>query len=665
MDSVSGHKLPDSGVQPPRPIRRRSRWLTATAAAGALALALGACGSSTPSSKSTGSGNSSPSSSGATGKATTGSGTSGSAHLAGLFGTLPKVGTPTTGGTITIGQLKGSTPAYIMPIVPAALSSVYTSYDFINLMNQPIYWAPQGATEQYDNALSIADPPVYSNGDKTVTITLKAWKWSTGSPVTAANVVEFIDVLKAAVKGKANAANFGNYTPGFFPDNIKSATASGQTLTLQLTKAYNPGYFTDDQLDLVSALPPQWAVSSAGGKQLDFTNPANAKAIYDYLNSQAKNVSTFGTNPLWKISDGPMVLSSFNPTTGGYTMTPNPDYSGPQKAGYSELSVETFTSTQAEFNALQAGTLDIGGVDFTNVPEIPRISGSYAVYGLPDFGFDGMWFNFADHTGDFNNIISQLYVRQALAHLIDQAGYVRGIFKGAAAQAYGPIPSLPKSPYAPANATTNPYPFSVSAAASLLKSHGWTVKPGGQTVCASAGTGANQCGAGIPAGTPLKWNEDYGNSPAALSQQTIAFASSAKQVGIEIALKSNTFNNLIANDNDPSAPSKVNDWAMVNFGGFTQSLYPTTNTLFNTGGSYNLGDYNSPTANTLINNSVYGANPQAVSKEASYLTANGPVLFLPSPDLIWAVSKKIGGPADAFLNMTQYTWTPQDWYLTK
>ncbi len=651
MDSLKGH-LPDSGVKPPRSIQRRSRWLAAGATAGALALILGACGSSTPAA------NSGPSGTSAS-KPTTSS----APHLTGLYGTLPKVGTPTTGGTITIGQLKGSTPAYVMPILPAALSSVFTSYDFINLMNQPIYWAPQGATEQYDNSLSIANPPVYSNGNKTVTITLKAWKWSTGTPVTAANVVEFIDVLKAAIK--ESAANFGNYTPGFFPDNVKSATASGQTLTLQLTKAYNPGYFTDDQLDLLSALPPQWAVSSAGGKQLPFTNPADAKAIYDYLNSQAKNVSTFGTNPLWKISDGPMVIQSFNPTTGAYTMTPNPDFSGPQKASYSVLSVETFTSTQAEFNALQAGTLDIGGVDFTNLPEVSRITGTYSVYGLPDFGFDGMWFNFADKTGDFNHIISQLYIRQALAHLIDQAGYVRGIFKGAAAQAYGPIPSLPKSPYAPANATTNPYPFSTSAAASLLSSHGWTVKPGGQTVCTKAGTGANECGAGIPAGTPLKWNEDYGNSPAALGQQTIAFASAARQVGIEIALRSNTFNNLIANDNDPSAPTKINDWAMVNFGGFTQSLYPTTNTLFNTGGSYNLGFYASSTANTLIHNSVYGADPTAVAKEASYLTSNAPVLFLPSPDLIWAVSKKVGGPADGFLNMTQYTWTPQDWYLLK
>lgn len=41
--------------------------------------------------------------------------------------------------------------------------------------------------------------------------------------------------------------------------------------------------------------------------------PANAKKIYDYLNKVGGQVGTFGTNPLWKIADGPFVLSSFSP----------------------------------------------------------------------------------------------------------------------------------------------------------------------------------------------------------------------------------------------------------------------------------------------------------------------------------------------------------------
>ena len=96
-------------------------------------------------------------------------------------------------------------------------------------------------------------------------------------------------------------------------------------------------------------------------------------------------------------------------------------------------------------------------------------------------------YNFKDTTGDFNNIIGQLYIRQALAHLVDQQGWINAFMHGAGAPAYGPIPAYPQSPYLPSNAATNPYPFSVSTAVNLLKTHGWTVIPGGTDICAKAG----------------------------------------------------------------------------------------------------------------------------------------------------------------------------------
>jgi peptide/nickel transport system substrate-binding protein len=103
----------------------------------------------------------------------------------------------------------------------------------------------------------------------------------------------------------------------------------------------------------------------------------------------------------------------------------------------------------------------------------------YNVFGYPIFGFNYVVYNFLDKTGHFNSIIAQLYIRQAIAHLEDQAGYIKAFFGGAGGPAYGPIPALPASPYAPADAVTDPYPFSISAAISVLKSHGWTVRPGG------------------------------------------------------------------------------------------------------------------------------------------------------------------------------------------
>src|ERR1700691_1357283 len=228
--------------------------------------------------------------------------------------------------------------------------------------------------------------------------------------------------------------------------------------------------------------------------------------------------------------------------------------------------------------------------------------------------------NLKAKTGDFNNIINQLYVRQALAHLEDQQGWITAFMHGAGAPAYGPIPAYPQSPYLPADAATDPYPFNVASAVSLLKSNGWTVTPRGTDVCAKAGTAAGDCGAGIPAGTKLAFNFIYSTSPALIGDQATDLVSKAKQAGITITLQSSNFNYMIANYLDPYAPANENKWAMEDFGGESAQPYPTTFGLFNTGGSNQVGDYSSPTADSLINASISGGDPAAVKAEASYLT---------------------------------------------
>jgi peptide/nickel transport system substrate-binding protein len=273
-------------------------------------------------------------------------------------------------------------------------------------------------------------------------------------------------------------------------------------------------------------------------------------------------------------------------------------------------------------------------------------------------------YNFKDKTGDFNNIVNQLYFRQAMAHLEDQQGWIDAFMHGAGAPAYGPIPAYPQSPYLPADAATDPYPFSVSDAVSLLKSNGWTVTPGGTDVCAKAGTAAGDCGAGIPAGTKLAFNFIYSTSPSLIGDQATDLVSKAAQAGIKITLSSSNFNYMIANYLDPYAPANENKWAIEDFGGETDVPYATTFGLFNTGGSDQVGDYSNPTADSLINASITGGDPSAVKNEASFLTMNQPVLFQPNPDLIWTWKTGISGTPQSFENLTQYYATPEFWFLT-
>ncbi len=629
---------------------RRSRFsFVALAAAGAILLA--ACGSS---GSSGGGGKQAPNGAGST------------STTEGQYGTLPAESSNViTGGTVTYDIENGSQPQYIMPVTPGADTSVYNA-EFQYLLYRPLYWTPQGNRPIINQALSLAKLPVYSNGNKTLTIHMNSqYKWSDGKPVTAQDVEFFIDILRAAVK--ENNANFGNYTPGAFPDNVVSMkTPDPATLVLNLDRAYNPNWYTDTQLVVIQPMPSQdWNIASTGGPHLDPSNAANAKKIYDFLNSEAKKVGTYASNPLWKVVDGPFKLTSFNPTTDANTMVPNPTYGGPVKPKFAELKAVYFTSSTAEFNALRAGKINVGGVPSADIPQVPLLRRTgYNVYGYPDLGFSYIVFNFKDKTNHWNNIISQLYVRQALAHLEDQQAIIKGVYHGAAAEAYGPVPAIPATNYVPANASTDPYPYSISDATNLLKSHGWNVVPNGTTTCQNPGTGPNQCGAGIPKGQNLNFTVYYTNDPPVAGQETIALQGAAKQIGVNITPVAKTFNFIIQNYDDPSAPQNNNKWQVENFGGFNEDIYPTTDEIFNIKGSFNEGGYTDPKADQLINASKFSSNPDALKAEASYITENLPAIFTPNEDRISAW-KGITGPPDSFASLSQFGFTPEYWQLTK
>jgi peptide/nickel transport system substrate-binding protein len=589
----------------------------------------------------------------------------------GQFGTLPGPhGTPTEGGTLTIAESPGGGPTYIMPITPEADFSVYTVTQFDNYMWRPLWWSPLGYAPAIDYSQSIASgPPTFTDDNKIATINLKSnWKWSDGTPVTSTDVAFAIDVSKAAVE--LSPDNDGSFTPGEFPQDVVSVqTPSPTTVIVTMSQAFNQNFQFLDQLAVITPMPAHaWSKTSANGPIVDFTNPANAKAIYNYLNAASSSLSTYGSNPLWQVVDGPYKIQSFDPSTDGNTMVVNPNYSGPVKPHITTIDNVAFTSYAAEFNELLTGNIDVGPVDFSDFPQIAKLKSlGYTVWGYPDFGFSYIPYNFLDKTGDFEKIISQLYIRQALAHLQDEEGVInsKGIFDGAAGLAYGPVPAVPVSPFAPSNALSNPYPYSVSTASNLLSSHGWDVKPGGVTTCTRAGSASNECGAGIPAGTPLTWNLIYASQPSYIGTQCEAFASTAKEVGITITLSSKTFNYITENLADSANPDNDNDWAMQDYGGDTELLYPTTETVFNTTGSFNEGGYSSSEANALINDSVYSTNPSAVQNEISYITAQQPALFQPNPDLVTAFKNTLAGPSSSFADSSQYQFSPEYWYFTK
>ena len=592
-----------------------------------------------------------------------------------IKGNLPKNGRPAHGGVITVGQLTGSTPTGINPIIASAQCSTFT-FNLATSLFIPLYYGPNGAKPAISEAQSAAYMPVYTNHDRTVTIRVKpGLKWSNGAPVNAEDVAFDYYLTKAATN--ASPANWCQYaSPTEFPYNVKSLSYHGNVLVMHLTHPVNPTWFTDNQLqDTNGGLYPlpatSWDVNSSGQKLTDWaTNTADATAIWNNLNTLGTNLSDF-MNPLWQTVDGPYKLKSFNTVNSSFVLTPNPRY-GLKPKPTATLDFNTYTSSTAELNALKAGSLDMGALDAgTQLGAIPQLErDGYSIYGGPGWGWFGGFYNFKDKTDHFNKVIAQPYIRGVFAQLTNEPAITNDIYHGWAVPTGGPVAPYPKSPFVPSVATKSPWPYNPKAAVATLKAHGWNVKPNGTTTCAKPGAGPHQCGAGIPKGTPISFT--WANLPYAESSTGVleseAFSSEAKKAaGINVKFVTKSFTILTSDYNNqvPAGKQYVNDWGVNNYGGIFVDYYPTQDGVMNTTGSLNVGYYNSPTANRLMIHSITSPSAAAIAKEVAFFAKQQPVLYFPVPDTISVISRKVGGTTGAFLALTQQQFNAAGFWVNK
>ena len=149
-------------------------------------------------------------------------------------------GTKIAGGTVTIALPPSVTNTFIWPFIPLDQSSTYDTIQWQWLMYRPLYmFGDNGQSVAVNYPLSPAEEPVYSDGGKTVTITMKGWKWSNGETVNASDLIFWLNMFEA------QKANFYGYSPGLAPDNILSYSASGaNTVVMHLNQAYSSIWFT-------------------------------------------------------------------------------------------------------------------------------------------------------------------------------------------------------------------------------------------------------------------------------------------------------------------------------------------------------------------------------------------------------------------------------------
>ena len=79
---------------------------------------------------------------------------------------------------------------------------------------------------------------------------------------------------------------------------------------------FAPAWFIDNQINKVALLPQHaWDKTSADEAVSDLDRtPEGAKAVFAYLQGEAKNLSSYATNPLWQTVNGPWKLKEFTPT---------------------------------------------------------------------------------------------------------------------------------------------------------------------------------------------------------------------------------------------------------------------------------------------------------------------------------------------------------------
>ncbi len=581
--------------------------------------------------------------------------------LGACTGTSPDSGgQPSEGGSVNFALPPNATPNWILPVgLPGYLATYNSSIQ--RELYTPLYaYNGTSGSVALDEKASAAEPPKYAPDDKSVTITLKDLSWSDGKKVTTRDVEFWLNLIRA------NKTEWGGYSKGRIPDSITEFKAvDDKTFTLVFDQAYNPDWYTANQLTYVVPLPhAAWSRLSESGEVGDHDRTQEgAQQVFDYLTGQAKQIADYNNDPLWKTVNGPFKLKEF--TTGGQvTLVKNDKYTGPDAAHLDQVVFKPFTSADAEFNVLQSGGVDYGYMTSANLGQRSVLEAkNYRVEPWRGWAITYIPYNFTNP--QVGPIFSQLYVRQAIQRSVDQQSIVKNIWRDMAVPGYGPVPQDENSPFLSGAQRDPAEKFDIEAAKALLTGHGWQPGADGVLTCASAGTAENQCGAGIAAGTPLRLSLLSESGSKETDNMMLELKSSLSKVGIGLEVKTAPLNSVLGTS-VPCTPQKGEcSWQLSFFG--TQGswyfpAYPSGDRIFAGGASSNLGGFTDARTDELIVAALKSPDKDAMKNYGEHVTKQLPVIWLPNPVYqISVINKKLQGISQDPLAGMQI----QRWSLTK
>jgi len=376
------------------------------------------------------------------------------------------------------------------------------------------------------------------------------------------------------------------------------------------------------------------------------------------------------------VVDGPWKLSAFS-ADGHITFVPNKSYSGPVKPRLARFQEVPFTTDSAEYNVLQSPSsstkINVGYLPQQNAPAKPSgatvgtnplSSKGYTLSPLYVWGISYYVVNFQSTVSDHAAIINQLYFRQALAYMMNQAAVISGPLRGYGVPTVGPVGSNPVTSFlSPKGKAGDPYPYNPGKAKSLLASHGWKVVPNGVSTCVNP----SLCGPGISKGTGLSFNFPYATGVSWITSEMTQLQSNAAAVGIKLNLEPKPFNQVTALAAGNCRVAKIPcDWDLANWGGgwsFAPDYLPTGEELFQSGAVANSGGYSSPANDSLIQKTLTSNNNQFMNDWQNYLATQLPMMWQPNADYqLTEVSNNLRGatPQSPTLNIN-----PENWYFVK
>ena len=484
-------------------------------------------------------------------------------------------------------------PAAINGFNPLLISSVFDE-QAANLMYAPLLWINRHL--QIDYALSVARAVTIGPHDTSYTIRLKRhWFWSDGTPVTARDVAYTYHLIRRLKH------RFPNYGTGGIPTEVASFTViNPYTIRIVTRRPVNPRWFELNGLSLLVPLPAQ-----------DWHN-ASIPTLYDTMTDVA----------FFQTVDGPFHLQSFRP--GRYaTFTANKAYSGPDKSYFQRLVFRFLQSPESVFFALRAGRLDIGNLPMSLYQGRRQLTEFRAYTVGPVWGFNYLGFNYANPRIAF---VRNVRVRQAIMHALSQHLLIQVLYHGHGLRDYGPIPVSPARFLSrKAEALDKHGAYDPRLARHLLRAAGWHRGPHGIR---------------RKNGRLLAFTLTI---PPGDVRGPVLIKDMLAQVGIDMRLREQPFNEMVAETEDPHNTQ----WQAIALA-WGLSPYPSAGNIFACGAANNDYHYCNPTLDKRLRALTRPGNLTGLHRYENYFASRQPVIVLPEFPIIVEAARGLKGLHRAF-----------------